>query len=289
MKNELVTYQWNKENITLTPDDVKKYISTDEKVTDKEVFMFMKLCQAQKLNPFVKEAYLIKYGTKPAQMVVGINTFLKRAEQNKNFDGMETTDSGNIKDGTYQATTKVYRKNLKHPIVVTVDYSEYVGTDSAGNINFMWRTKPKTMTKKVSILQGLRESFPSELGDLYEEVELQQQAEPIDITPEQKKTEIDEDKKLRKEADYVKESREKENKIEKTPADKPTGKKVYPMSPNQRRVMEKNNVPIPENCSYAQAKKLIADSIAKNKKKLSRGNGKEPLIANQEAPPEEGY
>jgi len=87
----------------------------------------------------------------------------------------------------------------------------------------------------------------------------------------------------------VNNNREEENKIEKAPTSKPTEKKQYPISPNQRRVMERNNVPIPDNCSYAQAKKLIADSITKNKKKPTRGDGKEPLIADQEVPPDEGY
>lgn len=81
---------------------------------------------------------------------------------------------------------------------------------------------------------------------------------------------------------------DEENKIELGfPQDKPTGKKVYPISPNQRKAMEKNNIPIPDNCSYAQAKKLIADSIVKSKKKLTRGDNREPLIADQEAPPGE--
>lgn len=286
MKNELVTYQWNKENITLTPDDVRKYISTDERVTDKEVFLFLKLCQAQKLNPFVKEAYLIKYGTAAAQMVVGKETFLKRAEQNKDFDGYDLTDEGKVPE--YSVTCKVYKKNLEHPITVTVDYSEYVGTNAKGEINRMWRGKPKTMLRKVALMQGLREAFPTALGGLYEETELQQQVKPIDITPGEEETETDEDKKLRKETDYVKEGREEENKIEKVPADEPIGKKVYPVSPGQRTTAAKHNVNISGCKSYAEAKKLIADSVAKSKKKLIRGDGKQPLIADQEAPPE-GY
>ncbi len=170
-----ITYKWNEEEISLTPEDVRKYISTDERVTDKEVYMFMKLCQAQKLNPFVREAYLIKYGSSPANMVTGKETFLKRAEANKNFDGYELTDEGKVPE--YSVTCKVYRKNLAHPITVTVDYKEYVGTNSKGEINRMWKSKPKTMLRKVALMQALRETFPIALGGLYEETELDQRTE----------------------------------------------------------------------------------------------------------------
>lgn len=92
----------------------------------------------------------------------------------------------------------------------------------------------------------------------------------------------------------VNNDKEEENKIEEVPAteetpqNKATGKKTYPVSPNQRKAMEKNNITVPDNCSYAQASKLIKESMAKGKKKLTRGNGKEALIADQEAPPD-GY
>ncbi len=47
----------------LTADTVRNYlVSGGGNVTDQEVVMFLELCKAQKLNPFVKDAYLIKYG-----------------------------------------------------------------------------------------------------------------------------------------------------------------------------------------------------------------------------------
>ncbi|HBF3006568.1 TPA: recombinase RecT, partial [Clostridioides difficile] len=51
---------------------VKNYlVSGNGNVTDQEVLMFIELCKAQKLNPFIKEAYLIKFGNSPANIVVG--------------------------------------------------------------------------------------------------------------------------------------------------------------------------------------------------------------------------
>ena len=292
--NEIVKYDWNGEQITLTPDDVRKYISTDERVTDKEVFLFLKLCQAQKLNPFVREAYLIKYGTETAQMVVGKETFLKRAEASKDFDGFDITDKGKIPE--YSVTCKIYRKNLEHPITVTVDYTEYVGTTKTGNINRMWKIKPKTMLRKVALMQGLREAFPTALGGLYEESELQQQVKPIDITAEEEEAETIKDKEVRKKTDYVKEGREVENEIEQVPEDKTqdipedmrpqTSPLDEPASPPQLRALKWNKIPIPKGCTKGQADELIKASMAKSKskpkEKLNRGDGQEALIPEEE-------
>ena len=56
-----VKYEANGQEITLTKDDVKKYLVSGDasKVTDKELKMFLELCKAQGLNPFLREAYLI--------------------------------------------------------------------------------------------------------------------------------------------------------------------------------------------------------------------------------------
>ena len=51
--------------------------------------MFINLCKYAGLNPWLKEAYCIKYGNEPATMVVGKEAFMKRAEKTPGFDGME--------------------------------------------------------------------------------------------------------------------------------------------------------------------------------------------------------
>jgi len=207
MSNELVKYNWQDKEITLTKSDVRNLISTDPSVTDKEIQLFMQLCRYQSLNPFVREAYLIKYGSYPASMVVGKEVFTKRAETNPEFDGYDITD--NYKAGMdlndFEVTCKVYRKNLKYPISVIVSYSEYVGTDSKGNVNRMWKGKPRTMLRKVALMQCLREAFPTALGGLYEENELDQQATPKDIVEkvvEEVEKQIIEGAKASKEGTY---------------------------------------------------------------------------------------
>ena len=61
----------------LTADTVKNYlVSGNGNVTDQEILMFMELCKVQKLNPFTREAYLIKFGSSPANIVVGKDVFV---------------------------------------------------------------------------------------------------------------------------------------------------------------------------------------------------------------------
>ena len=190
--NDVVKYQWQGQDIELTKQDVRNLISTDPNVTDKEIQLFMQLCRYQKLNPFIREAYLIKYGNRKANMVTGIETFTKRMEGNINFDGY-------IPSNNYEATTDrkkwwsevaMYRKDIKYPIIHRVYYEEYVGTDGSGNITKIWRTKGRTMLDKCALMGGARKAYPTALGGLYEEHELDQISIPkeVDITP--KKAEV---------------------------------------------------------------------------------------------------
>src|SRR5699024_5659559 len=58
-------------------------------VTDQELVMFLNLCKFQKLNPFLNEAYLIKFGKQPAQIITSKEAFMKRAESHPKYEGFE--------------------------------------------------------------------------------------------------------------------------------------------------------------------------------------------------------
>ncbi len=74
--------------IELTPEIVKKYICP--LATDQEIYLFLQLCRFQKLNPFLREIYLIKYSaTQPASMVTGKETFTKRASRHPQYKGFK--------------------------------------------------------------------------------------------------------------------------------------------------------------------------------------------------------
>jgi len=90
-KADRVEFEVAGETIVLTPQTVRDYLVSGDKerVTMQEVVMFINLCKYAGLNPWLKEAYCIKYGNEPATMVVGKEVFMKRAEKTPGFDGME--------------------------------------------------------------------------------------------------------------------------------------------------------------------------------------------------------
>jgi len=70
MTTEMTVYKAGENMVELSPDIIRKYLVSGEgKITDQEMMMFIKLCEYQKLNPFLREVYLIKYGSSPATMV----------------------------------------------------------------------------------------------------------------------------------------------------------------------------------------------------------------------------
>jgi len=170
MSNDIIEYKTlTDQTVKLSPDIVRKYLVHGEgKVTEQEVMMFLALCKYQKLNPFLREAYLIKYGSETATIVTGKETFLKRAVKNPRYRGHIT---GISKDGKI-AWAEVHVKEYDVSIRCEVDYDEYVSKKKDGTINKMWREKPRTMLKKVALVQALREAFPEDFGGMYSPEEI---------------------------------------------------------------------------------------------------------------------
>lgn len=189
-KELVVSYKIGDNEIKLTPNIVKEYIVGDKNVviTNQEFKLFTELCKVRKLNPFLNEAYLIKYGSQPAQIVVGKDAILKRAILNENYDGMESgiiaynqeTGEEIERQGTYipqgfklvGGWAKVYTKNRKYPTYVSVNLDEVQQKKSDGTINKNWSTKSATMVEKVAKVRALRETFIEDLGGMYDADEM---------------------------------------------------------------------------------------------------------------------
>jgi len=181
------------QDVMLTPASVRKHlVNGNNPVTDTEVLMFMSICRYQGLNPFLKEAYLIKYSKdKPASIVTARIVYEKRAAEHEQYKGMTSgvivEKDGDIKyrDGSFHLTTETivggwaegHRKDWEIPRRAEVSFAEY----DAGQA--LWKSKPGTMIEKVAIVQCLRSMFPQEMHGLYGEEELAQK--PIDVTPTQ--------------------------------------------------------------------------------------------------------
>ncbi|MEE1493684.1 MAG: phage recombination protein Bet [Anaerostipes hadrus] len=182
---QVATYEVAGHKIELTPEIIKNYMisGNKERVTMEEVIMFMNLCKHSGLNPWVKEAYCIKYGNEPATMVVGKEAYMKRAEQNEFYDGFEAgiivVDSrdGEVihRSGSFRLPTeeviggwaKVWRKDKAHAYEAEVAFDEYAGRKKDGTLNSQWKSRPATMIRKVALVQALREAFPSTFGGMY--------------------------------------------------------------------------------------------------------------------------
>ena len=88
--DKVVEYECNGNKVKLTPNIIRQYlVSGGGDVSDQEIVMFLNLCRYQKLNPFLREAYLIKFGNNPASMVTGKEVFTKRANRNKEYAGQQ--------------------------------------------------------------------------------------------------------------------------------------------------------------------------------------------------------
>ncbi len=173
--------------LTLTPMIVRKYlVNGNGVVTDQEIAMFLGLCKYQRLNPFLREAYLIKYGNQPATIVTGKEAYLKRSRQCPDFEGHKAgviyqDQEGEIKytEGFFPEGCKllggwaeVYMTNWPFPLRIEVDLKEYLGRKSDGTVNRQWTEKPATMIRKVALVQALREAFPTAFGSMYSEEEM---------------------------------------------------------------------------------------------------------------------
>lgn len=213
-----VRYEINGEQIRLTPKIVQDYIVGDSgTITLPEFKFFTELCKARKLNPFLKEAYCIKFGNQPAQIVVGKDAILKRAIIHPDYDGMESgiivinTASGEIieRKGTFYLRNteqvvggwaKVYRKNWKYPTYCSVSFDEVANRKKDGTLNSNWAGKGATMVEKVAKVRALRETFIEDLQGMYEaeemnvpapaeaptapsEIIIEQQPEPVESQP----------------------------------------------------------------------------------------------------------
>ena len=221
-ENQLVEFSANGEKVKLSPAIVRNYlVNGNGQITDQEIVYFINLCKSQGLNPFIKDCYLIKYGnTLPAQMVVSKDVFLKRAERNSEFDGLDAgiivinNESGELtyRKGAFYLKDReevvggwadVFRKNISHPTHIEVPVEEYAGRTKDGKLNSQWASKMATMIRKVAITQALRETFPNDFQSMYSEEEMnvdmkldetpiQQPTQPIEQTPVQTYSQPDE-------------------------------------------------------------------------------------------------
>jgi phage recombination protein Bet len=161
--------------IQISQQDVYQYIC--DKATPQEVVFFMELCRSQRLNPFKREAFLVKYGSSPASMITAEVVFERRANAHPSYTGMEhgvvyLDANGNIckREGTatYKAAGEVLiggwarvHRNDRSDSYAEVSMDEYNKNQS------VWKTMPGAMIDKCARAFALRLAFPSDFQGMY--------------------------------------------------------------------------------------------------------------------------
>lgn len=187
-----VEYESNGVSVSLDGDTVKNYLVSGNKhlVSDQDIVLFMELCRAQHLNPFIRDAYLVKYTEdEPATIITGHNVFKKRADRHPQYNGHKygvvvldpetkrtTEREGCIVIPGEQILggwARVYRKDRDVPFYISLNFNERAQRKKGGELNSTWSKQPGYMIAKCALTAALKEAFSEELGGLYAEEEIQ--------------------------------------------------------------------------------------------------------------------
>ena len=161
-KKELVTVNNTSNDLIVSEETIKNHFCKD--ASSEELALGAMICKQQGLNPFTGDVHFVKYGNQKMQIIISKYAFLKRAERNPNYDGFKAWTE--VVNGVLVGKCEVYRKDRKCPFYGEAWFDEYTQK------NKIWNEKPKTMIRKVAIVQTLREAFADELGGLYAEDEM---------------------------------------------------------------------------------------------------------------------
>ncbi|HRW36018.1 MAG TPA: phage recombination protein Bet [Thermotogota bacterium] len=142
---------------------VKQKVGSGLTKTEWELFLYM--ARLYDLNPLLREIWAVKYNGKPANIFTGRDGLLKIAHKSGMFDGMRTVLLVATQTGVEEADIApkgaeilgakcyVWRKDMSHPVEVSVKLSEYDTHRST------WKEKPDTMIRKVAEAHCLRRTF----------------------------------------------------------------------------------------------------------------------------------
>lgn len=178
------------QKIDLSVGLIRRYIAPKYKLrdgageveaSDEECVRFLLMCRNRGLDPWTGDAYMVPFWDSSKNgpswsLITSHASFLKRAETHVDFDGM---DSGIIvKDADGKLVERegdflfpgdqllggwatVFKKTKAHPKKIKVNLSVYIKGFG------VWKNDPAGMICKVAEAQAIRDSFPSQTGDLY--------------------------------------------------------------------------------------------------------------------------
>ncbi|MEI6425879.1 MAG: RecT family recombinase [Candidatus Absconditabacteria bacterium] len=190
-KKQLATVQ---KTMAISKDTLEDFLFSQCKneISDEQKALFVGIALANNLNPYKREIYPIpfwnsKLGKNDMQPVTAYTVYLQKAQASGKLDGWETEiiedDDGKVAGGKIT----IHRKDWNNPFVWEVTRDEIVQCKKDGSPNKNWNEKPKFMTKKTLIGQGMRLCFPEDIGGMpYLEEEIRN-AQVIDGETDTKK------------------------------------------------------------------------------------------------------
>jgi hypothetical protein len=183
MQREMIYQLIDGQEMRLTMGMVKKYLvqGRSEFVTEQELMYFMHECKARKMNPFLRECWLIKYSQKDkAQIVESIHHKRNRARKHSDCQGWEKGIIYQDKDGNlqesphpflpegailrgayFEATPKGWAVPYRHE----VSLAAIVKRKTDGTFTAFWvPDKQPSQLMKVAESQGLTALWGGEIG-----------------------------------------------------------------------------------------------------------------------------
>jgi len=182
-----------KDSIRLSAAMVRNFIAVPTRSgalpNERDCIRFIMLCRGKRANPFEGDCFLIGYDSQNGasfSLVCGLELFQKRASAEESYDGAESgvivLDPENLMTERAGTVTmdgeklvggwaKVYRKDRKQVEYKSVKFATYDTGRSR------WMKDPGGMIAKVALSQALRAAYPTALGGLYTQEEMQRVTE----------------------------------------------------------------------------------------------------------------
>lgn len=179
----------------LTANMVRRYLVQGKRefISDAEILFFMQTCKALRVNPFLRECWLIKYAEKEAaQIIVSIHHLRDLAMTHSLCQGWEcglilwSDEKGELRTNGFvppgyvlvgawfRARPKGWTLDKK----LEINLTGYIKYKSGGEITAFWKEeKQPSQLMKVVESQGLRATFTEKTRGLYVK-------EEFDIDPE---------------------------------------------------------------------------------------------------------
>ncbi len=140
----------------LSPAELEKTLKNTVvpgNITNEQFTAFLMVANEYGLNPITKEIYAFPTQRGGIQPIVSIDGWLKIINRHDQFDGIEFVDQLDESGSLVAVTAKMYRKDRKHPIVVTEYMAECKGKTDP------WTRFPARMLRHKSTIQCARYAF----------------------------------------------------------------------------------------------------------------------------------